>query len=273
MKDLRQRYGTYAVVTGASSGLGEEFARQLAAGGMNVVLVARRADRLERLAAELTEAYGTVNEVVALDLLEPGSVDELMRRTAHLDVGAVVASAGVALAGPLTEHALDDELEVLSLHGAVTLRLAHGFGRAFSTRGRGAIVLISSSIAASAVPFQANYAAVKAYVLSLGQALHHELKGQGVDVLVLAPGQTETEGLKKIRGIDFDKMPGGAKMPPAKAVRAALRSLGKRSHVIPGVANNAADLLGKHLMTRSASARMYGAIIGRALTDASGSDA
>lgn len=267
MKDLREKYGQYAVVTGASSGLGEEFARQLAAAGMNVVLVARRRERLEALSSELTRAHGTANEVLPLDLLEPGAVDELMRRTAHLDVGMLVGSAGVALAGPLVEHAVDDELEVFSLHGAVTLRLVHGYGRALAARGRGAIVLISSSIAASAVPFQANYAAVKAYVQSLGQAMHHELKGRGVDVLVLAPGQTQTEGLGKIRGIDFDKMPGGARMSPTKAVQVALRSLGKRSHVIPGVMNNASDLLSKYVMTRDASARMYGSIIGRALTD------
>lgn len=266
MKDFRDEYGRYAVVTGASSGLGEEFARQLAAAGMNTVLVARRAERLEALAAELTRVHGTVNEVVALDLLTPGAVDELMRRTAHLDVGMLVGSAGVALAGPLIEHDLDDELAVFTLHGGVALRLVHGYGQVFAARGRGAIVLISSSIAASAVPFQANYAAVKAYVQSLGQAMHHELKGQGVDVLVLAPGQTQTEGLGKIRGIDFDRMPGGAKMSPSKTVLVALRSLGKRSHVIPGAMNIVADLLGKYVLTRDASARMYGSIIGGALT-------
>ncbi|GAA4183500.1 SDR family NAD(P)-dependent oxidoreductase [Gryllotalpicola kribbensis] len=273
MKDFRQEYGQYAIVTGASSGLGEEFARQLAAAGVNLILVARRAARLERLSAELTRSHGTLNEVVALDLLEPGAVDELMRRTAHLDVGMLIASAGVALAGPLVEHAVDDELDVFTLHGAVTLRLAHGFGQAFAARGRGALVLISSSIAAGAVPFQANYAAVKAYVLSLGQALHYELKSTGVDVLVLAPGQTETEGLGKIRGIDFDKMPGGAKMSPAKAVSAALHALGRRAVVIPGAMNKVADALSKHLMTRGAAARMYGSIIGRALTDEARSEA
>lgn len=266
MKDFREEYGEYAVVTGASSGLGEEFARQLAAAGMNTVLVARRAERLEALSAELTHVYGTVNDVIAVDLLTSGAVDELMRRTAHLKVGMLVGSAGVALAGPLIEHDLDDELDVFSLHGAVTLRLLHGYGRAFAARGRGAIVLISSSIASSAVPFQANYAAVKAYVQSLGRAVHHELKGQGVDVLVLAPGQTQTEGLDKIDGLDFDRMPGGAKMSPTKVVHVALRSPGRRSDVIPGAMNALTDLLGKYVLTRNASARMYGSIIGGALT-------
>jgi len=184
MKDLRAAYGQYAVVTGASSGIGEEFARQLAAAGVNVVLVARRKGRLDALAAELSRIHGTTNEVVALDLLADGAVDELWRRVGDVDVGLVVANAGISLAGPLVAHSLADELDVFALDGAVPLQLAHRFGRDFAQRRRGAIVLVSSSIAASPVPYSANYAAVKAYVLSLGQALNYELKKDGVDVLV-----------------------------------------------------------------------------------------
>src|SRR5271167_3565837 len=95
MKDLRARYGEYALITGASSGIGAEFAEQLAAAGLNLALVARRKDRLDALAQRLRAAHGTASEVIELDLAADGAVAELARRTARLDVGLVVASAGV----------------------------------------------------------------------------------------------------------------------------------------------------------------------------------
>ncbi|WP_439381405.1 SDR family NAD(P)-dependent oxidoreductase [Amycolatopsis lexingtonensis] len=269
MKDLRAAYGQYAVVTGASSGIGEQFARQLAAAGVDVVLVARRKDRLEALATELSRAHGTTSKIVALDLLAPGAVDELWQQVAGLDVGIVVANAGFSFAGPLVDNSLADELDILTIHGAVPLQLAHRFGRGFARRRRGAIVLVSSSIAGSPVPFEANYAAVKAYVLSLGQALNHELKKDGVDVLVVSPGQTQTEGLDNAAGIDFGRL-AGAKMDPARVARTALENLGKRAHVIPGAVNRAADLMGKYLLPRRWSVRLYASIIGRALTGDAG---
>lgn len=103
-------------------------------------------------------------------------------------------------------------------------------------------------------------------MLSLGQALHHELKGRGVDVVVVSPGLTRTEGLGKAKGIDFDKLAGGAKMEPAQVVRTALNALGTRAHVIPGFVNAAADLMGKYLLPRWLTTRLYGWMISRALT-------
>lgn len=268
MKDLRA-YGDHAIVTGASSGIGEQFARQLAAAGVNVVLVARRKDRLEALAAELSAAHGVESRAVALDLLADGAIDELSRQVDGLDIGIVVANAGIYYAGPFVENALSDELDVLALDGALPLQLAHRFGREFVGRRRGALVLVSSSIAASPVPYEANYAAVKAYVLSLGQALHHEWRKDDVDVLVVSPGPTQTEGLDNAVGIDFSRL-AGAKMDPARVARTALRNLGRRAHVIPGLSNTLADLAGRYLLPRSASVRMYGRIIGRALTGTAG---
>ncbi|GHE83773.1 short-chain dehydrogenase [Amycolatopsis deserti] len=264
MKDLRT-YGAYAVVTGASSGIGEQFARQLAAAGVNVVLVARRKDRLEALAAELSRAHGVESKAVALDLLADGAVQDLARQTSDLDIGIVVANAGIFHAGPFVANELSDELDVLALDGALPLQLAHRFGREFVRRGRGALILVSSSLATSPVPYQANYAAVKAYVLSLGQALNHEWKEHGVDVLVVSPGPTQTEGLDNAIGIDFRKL-GGRKMDPARVASTALANLGRRAHVIPGLSNNLADLAGKYLLPRSASVRLYGRIIKQALT-------
>lgn len=271
MKDLRTAYGPYAVVTGASSGIGEEFVRQLAAAGLNVVLVARRKDRLEALAAELSRLHGTAHEVVALDLLADGAVDELWSRVSGFEVGMVVANAGIWVAGTFVDHNLADELDVLKLDAAVPMQLAHRFGREFAQRRRGGIILVSSSIGAIAVPYQANYAASKAYVLSLGQALHHELKKEGVDVLVVSPGQTQTEGLDNGSGIDFAKL-SGSKMAPSQVVATALNKLGTRAQVIPGALNSAGDLVSRYFIPRWLAVRMYGAFIRRALAGDAGSE-
>jgi short-subunit dehydrogenase len=265
MKDLRAHYGPYAIVTGASSGIGEQFARQLAAAGINVILVARRQDRLDALVAELDREHGTVNKAVSIDLLAEGAVDDLCSRVGDLDVGIVVANAGISTVGRFIDNRLDDELDVLTLDGRVPLQLAHRFGQTFARRGRGAIILVSSTIAAGSIPFLANYAAVKAYVLSLGQALNYELKEAGVDVLVVSPGPTRTDGHAKA-GLHVR---GASVMAPSKVVRTALQNVGRRAHVIPGASNKIADLAGRHLTPRWLSTRLYGWLFGRAVLEKS----
>jgi len=206
-------------------------------------MVARRRDRLEALAAELTRQHGTANQVVALDLLAEGAVDELWRQVGDLDVGIVVANAGISVAGPLVDNSPIEELNVLTLDGVVPLQLAHRFGRRFAQRRRGAVILVSSMIGAGPAPYLANYAAVKAYVSSLGLALNYELKKDGVDVLVVSPGPTQTEGLDNAVGIDFHKLEGPI-MAPSRVACTALNNLGKRAHVIPGATNNSMALMG-----------------------------
>lgn len=262
MKDLRNAYGRFAVVTGASSGIGAEFARQLAAAGVGVVLVARRKDQLDALAAELSRVHDVPTRIVALDLLAEGAVDELRRRVGDLDVGIVVANAGISTTGAMLDHELAEELDVLTLDGAVPLQLAHRFGQEFRQRRRGAIILVSSTIACSPVPYLANYAAVKAYILSLGKALNYELRKDGVDVLVVSPGPTQTPGHRQA-GIDVG---GVSPMAPARVVTPALRNLGRRAHVIPGAMNNVLDFVTHHLMPRWLSVRFYGRLFHHALS-------
>lgn len=266
MKDLRTAYGPYAVVTGASSGIGEQFARHLSSAGVSVVLVARREDRLRALAAELSQAHGTDNVVIGLDLLADGAVDELIRRVCDLDIGIVVINAGISSAGPLVDSSLAYELEVFTLDAVVPLQMAHAFGSALVRRGRGASVLVASTLEASAVPYVANYAAAKAYVSSLGQALHYELKRDGVDVLVVSPGMTQTEITERSFGLDPQKI-SGPRMAASRVAQAALNSLGIRAHVVPGFTNRVADLLLKHVIPRSLSVTMFGWLFGRALID------
>lgn len=266
MTDLRARYGEYSLVTGASSGIGAEFAFQLAAAGLSLVLVARRKDRLDALAARLRSEYSVDVVVVALDLAGDGAVAELADRTGHLDVGLVVANAGVLTTGPFLGNAWSVEWELLRVDLVVPAEMAHRYGRLFAARGRGAVILVASAVGFGPVPYSANYAAVKAYIASLGQALEYELRGSGVDVLTLAPGLTKTEGADNAPGIDFAKMPGRS-MQTGPVVSAALRGLGRRSVVIPGRANKVLDFVGKYLISRRGLTALNGMIVGRALDE------
>ncbi|MGO9355610.1 MAG: SDR family NAD(P)-dependent oxidoreductase [Mycobacterium sp.] len=130
--------------------------------------------------------------------------------------------------------------------------------------GRGAIVLISSTVGAGPAPYLANYTAAKAYILTLGQALHYEFKKTGVDLLVVSPGPTKTEGADNAEGIDFSKLP-MPMMAPAKIARTGLKSIGRRGHVIVGAPNKVMDFMGKHFMPRPLYNEMYGRLLYGAL--------
>lgn len=225
---LIRRYGNWAVVTGASDGIGEAMAHALAEQGLNLVLVARRQERLEALARELSSLRGVQTRVLALDLTQSDSIDALLQSTLELDVGLLVAAAGFGTSGPLRQNTLENELNLLALNCRAPLMLSHHYGRLFAARGRGAIVLLSSLVAFQGVPGAANYAASKAYIQSLAEGLHHEFAPLGVDVLAAAPGPVHS-GFAKRAGMHL-----GMAARPAELPAAILRALGKRVTVRPG---------------------------------------
>lgn len=222
-----ERYGAWAVVTGASAGIGQAVARRLAAAGQNVVLVARRADRLQVLADELTRAHGVRAAVLPLDLTAPGAVERVLAEVDATDAGLVVHAAGFGLGGAHADLGLDAHLEMLDLNCRTTLALTHGLAQRYRARGRGGIVLLASVIAFSGVPLAAHYAATKAYVLTLGEALQAELAAAGVDVAVIAPGPTRSEfGARAGMTIS-------AGATPDRVARGVVARLGRRGVVLP----------------------------------------
>lgn len=224
----RERYGPWAVVTGASDGIGRELARALAAAGLDLVLVARRRPRLEELAAELGQRHDVATRVLAADLGPVEGARTVMAETEDLDVGLLVASAGFGSSGNLVESRLEDELAMVDVNCRALLALSHGFGRRLARRGRGGIVLLSSILAFQGVPRAANYAATKAYVQSLAEGLHAELAPLGVDVLASAPGPTHS-GFA-----DRASMRLGLAQSSSSVARATLGALGRRTTVRPG---------------------------------------
>lgn len=168
---LRRRYGPWAVVTGASDGIGRAFAHRLAAAGLDLVLVARRGDVLHALATELSRRFGVEVQVVAADLGQPGGVAEVVDRTRTLEVGLLVAAAGFGTSGAFLDADLERERDLLQVNCWAVLELAQVFGRRFAEQGRGGLVLMSSLLAFQGVPRAAHYAATKAYVQTLAEAL------------------------------------------------------------------------------------------------------
>ena len=227
-RDFKARYGPWAVVTGASSGIGREMASWLAEAGMDLVLVARRRRLLEELASQLAASHGTRVRIVEADLSDRGQVVSVIEATEDVDVGLLVANAGYGTSGNLLDADLGQELDMLDVNAAAVLMLSHAFGRRMKARGRGGIVLVSSIVAFQGVPRTANYAASKAYVQSLAEGLRMELRAHDVDVLVSAPGPVNS-GFA-----DRADMRLGRALDPQVVAAATLRALGRRSMVRPG---------------------------------------
>lgn len=185
------RYGPWAVITGASSGIGEAFAVHLAALGFNLVLTARREHLLNSLASKLSSAHSIQTKVITADLSTPTGWEPIEEGTKSLDVGLLINNAGVVLIGSFFHDPLDTHLNLIAVNVAAVTALAHIFGRRFADNGRGGIIFVSS-IASRSSPWQATYSASKAFVTSLSIVLREELKPKGVNVLALEPGLTDT---------------------------------------------------------------------------------
>ena len=177
----------------ASSGIGEAFARQLAAQGIHLVLVARREDRLQRLAAELGEAHGIETRIVPVDLAGDDFLPVVERATHDLEIGLLVNNAGVLSAGRFLDHDLRGELDQLHLNARAVLVLTHHFGRRMRDRERGGVIFLASTVAFAGVPGMSAYAASKAHALSFAEGFAREVGGDGIAVLALCPGPTSTE--------------------------------------------------------------------------------
>src|SRR3984893_10895320 len=262
----RERFGPWALVTGASSGIGAEFARQIAAAGINLALVARREALLNEVGRHITRDFGVQFRVLTMDLSQEGFIVPLAEGTKDLDIGLVVSNAGTGNSGEFLK--LNRQLleETLRLNTMSHLDIAHYFGRKLAERKRGGLILVGAMGAENGVPCMANDGGAKAYVHSLGEALHYEFKALGVYVTVLAAVFTNTAVLEKF-GFDPKTMP-LKPMSVEQCVSEGLRGLSKnRSRIVPGRLNRVmnalvpasrarkmlADLLGKGLASKSAS--------------------
>ncbi len=247
-----------ALVTGASNGLGAEFARQLAGRGCDLVLTARSAEALERLAQQLRQSCGAQVIVEAMDLSETGSAEELFRRvSAHgLTPDILVNNAGFGLNSRFVEHEPERLRAMLQLNVVSLTELTRLFGRQMAERGSGHILLVASMSAYQPNPLLAAYGATKAYVLSLGEALHVELAPQVV-VTVLSPGLMDT-GFNGVAGFTTPKSLQRMVKAPEDVAKTGLDALfAGKSGVIAGGLNKAmafsSRLLSRHRAAKIAA--------------------
>jgi len=223
----RTRYGPWAVVTGASDGIGRAMALRLAAAGLNLVLVARRKEMLDEIAADLVARHGIETRVIAIDLAREDAVETVATETGDLDVGLLVAAAGFGTSGRFIDAPLDQEQAMVEVNCRAVMALSHHFGRRFADRGRGGMVLMSSLLGFQGTPYAAHYAATKAYVQSFAEALHQELAPLGVDVVASAPGPVHS-GFATRANMRLD-----IALTPQDVAQATLNALGRRTTVRP----------------------------------------
>ncbi|MHA4844835.1 SDR family NAD(P)-dependent oxidoreductase [Flavitalea antarctica] len=226
---LRQNYGDWAIVTGASSGIGLELAERLAEAGLNLVIIARDVNKLKEVEIGLKAKYDVDIKVIAADVSLSEGIEKIIRSTQDLNVGLLVVSAGYGTSGLFIYSSLHVEVNMLKVNCEALLSITHYYSQKFSAKKRGGIILMSSMVAFQGVPYSANYAATKAYVQSLAEALAVELKPYNVDVLAASPGPVST-GFGKRANVKISMS-----LKPSQIGVPILKALGRKTTVLPGL--------------------------------------
>ena len=236
-----RRQARTALITGASSGIGAAFARRLAAEDYDLILVARREERLAALAAELGGRHGVVAQRLAVDLTEPAGLEEVEKYVASREpVDLLVNSAGFGARGDFAQVDLHRQLEMIQLHVLASVRLARAVLPGMIERDRGGIINVASLEAFIPLPGDATYSATKAFLVTFSQALHEELRETGVRVQALCPGFTRTElhNVEQLPESDLSRIPAMLWSSADEVVAASLRALPRGPVVcVPGWKN------------------------------------
>ena len=257
------RFGPWALVTGSSSGIGMEFARQAAASGINVVLAARRQHLLEDLGRQLANDFGVQYRTVGVDLTDEDFLDPIRAATDDLDVGLLISNAGAPLLAEFVDTPVDSLLRQIRLDVSAPLQLIRHFAPRLARRGRGGVILVSAMGAAQGLPLAATGAAGKSFLLSLGYGLHDEFARLGLNTTVLIPGPTDTRVLGMM-GMDPARMPIkpiSAQVSAAEALAALVAN--RPSHISGRVTRLVYRLMPESVTTRMARSMLANAFAAR----------
>ena len=254
------RYGRWAIVAGASQGIGATYAEGLAARGLHLVLIARRLELLQELASQLSERYRVETKAVVLDLAAADATEQILQQTHGREVGLLVYNAAFSAIGPFLERPLDNHLRELHTNAFTPLNLVYRFAAPMLARGRGGIILMSSLSAFQGSAYISTYAATKAFNIVLAEGLWEEWRERGVDMLVCVSGAVKTPNYvasepERTGGL------GDMSMKPEQVVREALSALGKGPYVIPGRMNRLASFVMRHLLPRRVAVKFMGRVL------------
>lgn len=245
MGNLKIKYGDWALITGASSGIGEEFAKVLASQGINLVLVARRKELLINLSKELIDNYGIEVVISNVDLASDNFLENIISDINGREISILINNAGIGKPGIFIKENITYEKDLLSVNCVAPLILANYFANRMIKRKRGAIIFIGSVVAYQPTPVMSSYSATKAFILSLGNALWYELREFGIDVLTVHPGNTATEFNRIILNNNSILT-----RKASQVVKTSLKYLGKKPNVVDGVVNKIMTSLSKHFNIR-----------------------
>jgi short-subunit dehydrogenase len=253
---MRERYGRWALVAGGSEGIGAAFARALAKEGHDLLLVAEKADPLERVAREIASEFSVEVESIVCDLADRAAVDDLITRTRERELGVLVCNAAYVPFGRFLETSREDKLRALAVNCEAPTLLIDGLAPTMATRNTGAIVLVTSMAGRQGSALFATYAATKAFELVLAESLWDELRAHNVDVVAVCAGATSTPGWQR----------SGAEPPwytppvtePDLVVREALAALGQTPSLVAGAINRAASFAMERLLPRRLAIELLG---------------
>jgi len=258
--DFARRYGSWAVVAGASEGLGAAYADELAARGLNLVLIARRSEMLQALASDLSKKYVVETKTLALDLSSASAAEQIAEHTNDLEIGLLIYNAAFSAIGPFLDRPVEDHLKEIHTNAFTPLKLIHLFADRMIVRGCGGIVLMSSLSAFQGSAYISTYAATKAFNIVLAEGLWEEWRERGVDVLVCISGAVRTPNYVASEP-EQTGGPGAVTMKPDQVVREALNALGKGPYVIPGRMNRVASFIMRHFLPRKVAVQFMGKVL------------
>lgn len=258
VKKFKEKYGDTAIITGASSGIGKEFAYQIAAKGLDLILIARRAEELQKIKTDILIKNKINIDILSVDLTQDGFQNEILDFIKDKNIGLLVNNAGMNCEGYFYRGSLPRNLNMIKLNVEAPFILAYEIGKILSKQKRGGIIFTSSISAFNAHPYLSHYAATKAYILSLAESMNYEFKDKGVDVMALCPGMTKSEMTKGMKE-------GPMLMEAKPVVEIALNNLGKEAFVVPGMLNKTQVFLNTRILNRNLSKNLMGTMLKKML--------
>ncbi|MFI5134286.1 MAG: SDR family NAD(P)-dependent oxidoreductase [Chitinophagales bacterium] len=255
--NFREKYGDTALIAGASEGIGAAFARALASRGMNVILIARRKEPLEKTASEIEKKFGVRAMSVVCDLADENALEKIQSAIGDVEVNLLVYNAALSPIGPFLKLSDDEMLKVASINMLTPMKFAHAFGARMIEKRKGAIVLITSLAGFQGSGYLAMYSATKAFNRMLAESLWYEWKNKGVDVIACVAGATSTPGYiqskPKSAGMFAPRV-----QQPHEVAEECLKKLGRVPSFISGRGNRVASFFMQNIFSRKTAVKIMG---------------